>query len=79
MKNVTFDDARAKFEAVFDLARGGEMVVIARNHERVAVHSFPTSEEPDLAPPGYFENDYEPAEIDELNALAAQGPKSPIP
>ena len=57
----------------------GETVVIARNGQRVAVQSLSSSEEPAIAPPGYFANDYDASEIAELNALAARGPQTPLP
>jgi hypothetical protein len=79
MKNLTFDEARTRFESIFDLAAGGEMIVIARNDQRVAIHSLKSSEGSDVAPPGYFEHDYDADEIAELNSFASHGPQAPIP
>jgi hypothetical protein len=79
VKNVSFDEAIAKFEAVFNLASGGEFVIITRDDQRVIVHSLPASGEPEVAPAGYFAKDYDSNDFADLNALASQGPKSPIP
>jgi hypothetical protein len=79
MKSVTFAEAQAKFESVFDMAIGGELVVVARNQQRVAVHLLGASNEPEVAPPGYFEDDYSADDVGELNALASRGPQTPIP
>ena len=79
MKNITFDEARAKFEALFNLASGGELVIVTRDHQRVVLHSFPSFSEPEIAPPGYFNADYESSDISEINALAAHGPELPLP
>jgi hypothetical protein len=79
MKNVTYEEARAKFETLFELAAKGELVVIARNDQRVAVHAIPNINEQSIAPPGFFNADYDADEIAELNALAAHGPQSPVP
>jgi len=79
MKTVTFDEARTQFEKVFQLAAGGETVVIQRNEQRVALRHLTESSEPGIAPPGYFADDYTREESSELNALAAQAPHVPLP
>jgi hypothetical protein len=79
MKNLTLEEARTRFESIFDLAVAGEMIVIARNDQQVAVHSLKTPQGPDVAPPGYFEHDYDTDEVAELNRLASHGPQGPIP
>jgi len=79
VKTVTFDEARTEFERVFQLAADGETVVIQRNGQRVALHTLANSPEPEVAPPGYFANDYSPEEIAELNSIASRGPKRPLP
>jgi hypothetical protein len=78
MKNLTFEQARLGFEEVFELAAAGEMIVIARNAERIAVHALPKSSEPEIAPPGYFKADYEGEEVAQMNAWASCGPKMPL-
>jgi hypothetical protein len=79
MKNVTYEEARRKFETLFELASKGEFVVIARNEQRVAIHSLHSVADQDVAPPGYFKNDYDDSDIAQLNSFAARGPKSPLP
>jgi hypothetical protein len=37
MKTVMFDEARTEFDKMFQLAAGGETVVIQRNDQRVAL------------------------------------------
>jgi len=77
MKTVMFDQARSEFEKVFQLAAEGEMVVIQRNEQRVALHRLTDSSE--IAPPGYFADDYSREEIVELNGLASHAPAVPLP
>jgi len=79
VKTVTFDEARAKFEQVFQLAVAGETVVIHRNGQQVALRSVSTATELDMAPSGYFADDYSNEEVAELNAVASQAPKTPLP
>jgi hypothetical protein len=79
MKSVTLDEARGKFESLFNLASQGELIVVTRNNEKVMLRSMSTISELEIAPPGHFANDYDAQEIAELNSLAALGPKSPIP
>lgn len=78
MTSLSFDEARTKLDTVFDLVAAGELVVIARKDQRVALHSLQAQNDPAVAPPGYFANDYDPAEINELNSLASKGPQRPI-
>jgi antitoxin (DNA-binding transcriptional repressor) of toxin-antitoxin stability system len=79
MKTVTFDEARAAFEKVFQLAANGETVVIQRNTQRVALSPLAENAQSDIAPPGHFGDDYSPEEITELNALASHAPQVPVP
>ena len=75
MKTLNFEEARDEFEAVFELAAGGETVIIQRQQQRVALQPLQT----DVAPPGYFARDYSADEIAELNALAGQTPPGVLP
>jgi hypothetical protein len=79
VKTVTFDEAQAGFERVFQLAAAGETVVIHRNGQRVALRSLSNEAEPEVAPRNFFANDYSPEEISELNTLASQAPRGPLP
>jgi hypothetical protein len=79
MKTVTFDMARDDFEQMFQLAAGGETVVIQRAEQRVALHRLSGALPIDVAPPGYFADDYSPEEVAELNTLASQAPRIPLP
>ena len=74
MKTVMFDEARTEFEKVFQLAAKGETVVIQREQQRVALRRVAESPESEVAPPGYFAQDYSPEEIAEMNTLATQAP-----
>ena len=78
MKTVTFAQALNEFQQVFQLAAGGETVVIERDHQRVALRRMPEVAESESAPPGYFLDDYSPKEIDELNEVASRGPQAPL-
>ena len=75
---MTYAEACAGFEEVFQLAVGGETVVIEREAHRVALQLLPEKEESFIAPPGFFAEDYSEEEIVELNAFAAQGPRTPL-
>ena len=79
MKTVTFDEARAAFEQMFHLALAGETVVIYRNGQHVALRSLQNAADLEVAPSGYFTEDYSREDIDELNTLASQAPKVPLP
>jgi len=79
MKTVTFDEAQAQFEHVFQLAAAGETVVIQRNGQRVVLRPLPHSTEPDVAPRNYFADDYSCEDVAELNSLASHAPKIPLP
>ena len=76
VKTVTFDQARDQFEHLFQLAAAGETVVIQRNGQQVALHIVAETE---TAPRGFFAGDYSHDEVAELNRLASQAPKNPLP
>jgi hypothetical protein len=78
MKKVTFDEARVRFESIFDLAAGGEVVIVVRGTDRVALHPVSMRDEEPVAPRGYFEHDYDQSDVAELNSLASHGPNSPL-
>jgi len=77
MKTLSFDEARERFDTVFELAITGQTVVIAREGQRVAVHCIPALGDSDLAPPGYFLEDYNAEEVAEMNALDSDGFQTP--
>ena len=77
VKTLTFDQAQAQFEKVFQLAAAGETVVIHKDGQSVALRSL--TDEDDVAPQNYFADDYSRGEIAELNRLASQAPKNPLP
>jgi hypothetical protein len=79
MKTVSFDQALAEFQRVFQLAASGETVVIERDEQRVALHRVGDSPSQDMAPLAFFAEDYSADEIHELNRLASQGPQALIP
>jgi hypothetical protein len=79
MRTMTFAEACAEFEKVFQLAVGGETVVIEREAHRVTLQLLPEKTEAFIAPPGFFAEDYSREEIAELNAFAAQGPRAVLP
>lgn len=60
------------------MAASGETIVIERERQRVAIHRLADKSFPEIAPPGYFEEDYSSVEIEELNRLATRGPQSSI-
>jgi hypothetical protein len=80
VKTVTFEEARAEFKQMFELAAAGETVVIQREDgQRVALRSVANQSEPEIAPRGYFADDYSREDIAELNTFASLAPKSPLP
>ncbi|MCI0534039.1 MAG: hypothetical protein L0Z50_02310 [Verrucomicrobiales bacterium] len=79
MKTLTFEQAQRQFESLFRLAASGEIVVIQRDREPVAMQPFAAPTDSGIAPAGYFAEDYSPDEIAELNALAAQAPARVLP
>ena len=79
MKTVTFDHALSQFRQVFQIAASGETVLIERDDQRVALRRVTDVAELDVAPPGYFAEDYSDDEISELNGLASQGPQASLP
>lgn len=79
MKMVTFDEAHQDFERVFKLAASGETVVIQRHQQRVALRLYAANADHEIAPTGYFSEDYSLGETAELNALASQAPQMLLP
>ena len=79
MKTVTFDEAQADFERMFQLAAHGETVVVQRHQQCVALRPYTPGTDPEMAPRGYFAGDYSPEEAAELNTLASQAPQIPLP
>ena len=76
MKTVTFDQALVEFRQLYQLAASGETVVIEQADQRVALQSMRGGLE--VAPPGYFAEDYSSEEIADLNRLGSQGPQTPV-
>ena len=75
MKTVSFDEAKTEFQRVFQLATSGETVVIERADQRLALHLMADSPVPDVAPPGYFAEDYSEVEVAQLNHLGSASPE----
>ena len=75
---VTFDEACIQFESLFQIAARGEMVIIKRDDQQVALKNMDDNLAGNIAPPGYFAGDYSSQEISELNTLASQAPHLPL-
>jgi hypothetical protein len=73
MKIVRFEEAERQLQHLFDLAVDGEMIVIERADQCVVLHRVKDSE---IAPPGYFAQDYSQEEAAELNAFASLVPQT---
>ena len=78
MKTVSFEEANTEFQRVFQLAASGETVVIERDDQRLALHRLADSPVPDIAPPGYFAQDYSEDEVAELNRIGSRSPQFPL-
>jgi hypothetical protein len=58
-----------------DRTAHGELIVIQHDGTRIALRPLlPSGNDPDVAPPGYFAQDYTANDVAELNHLAFQGP-----
>jgi hypothetical protein len=63
---IGFDEARMVFEKMFDLAAKGEVVIVSKNEQKVVLTAY----DQEVAPAGYFADDYDEEDVRLMNALA---------